>query len=207
MRAKSMELMKQITSFVDQYYSAKHTTPSANEIAQGVGISKATAYRYLVAMNDCGMIEYDGTSRTIVTKMISKFSPVTFSASFIGVIPCGEPETEEENIEEYVSLPVSLFGNGEFYILRATGDSMVDAGIEDGDMIVIKKQNTAAIGDIVVALDENQTNTLKVFAGTDFENKEAILAYCNKEKYGNRQIRVKELVVQGVAKHVIKSLG
>ena len=207
MRTKSKELMGQIYSYIDQYYCEKHTTPSANEIAIGVGISKATAYRYLVAMNDCGMIEYDGTSRTIVTKMISKFSPVTFSAPVIGVIPCGEPETEEENIEEYVSLPVSLFGNGEFYILRATGDSMVDAGIEDGDMIVIKKQNTAAIGDIVVALDENQTNTLKVFAGTDFENKEAILAYCNKEKYGNRQIRVKELVVQGVAKHVIKSLG
>ena len=207
MRTKSKELMDQIYSYIDQYYCEKYTTPSANEIAMGVGISKATAYRYLVAMNDCSMIEYDGTSRTIVTKMISKFSPVTFSAPVIGVIPCGEPETEEENIEEYVSLPVSLFGNGEFYILRATGDSMVDAGIEDGDMIVIKKQNTAAIGDIVVALDENQTNTLKVFAGTDFENKEAILAYCNKEKYGNRQIRVKELVVQGVAKHVIKSLG
>lgn len=207
MRAKSMELMDQISSFIDQYYCDKHTTPSANEIAVGVGISKATAYRYLVEMNDRGMIEYDGASRTIVTKLISKFSTSSFSAPVVGAIPCGEPETEEENIEEYVSLPVSLFGHGDFYILNASGDSMVDAGIDDGDLIVISKQGSANVGDIVVALDENQTNTLKQFAGIDEESGEVILRYCNEERYPGKAIRVRELIVQGVARHVIKALG
>ena len=207
MRAKSMELMNQITSFVDQYYSAKHTSPSANEIAQGIGISKATAHRYLVEMTERGMLEYDGSSRTIVTKMISKFSASSFSAPVVGAIPCGEPETEEENIEEYVSLPVSLFGQGDFYILTASGDSMVDAGIDSGDLIVISKQGSANIGDIVVALDENQSNTLKLFAGIDTRSGEAILRYCNEERYPGKEIRVKQLIVQGVAKHVIKALG
>lgn len=207
MRIKSQELMKQIYSYIDQYYCEKHTVPSTNEVAIGVGISKATAYRYLVAMNDCGMLEYDGMSRTIVTKLISKYSSGTFAAPVVGVIPCGDPEEEEENIEEYISLPVSLFGQGNFYLLRASGDSMVDAGIENGDMIVIRKQDSAKVGDIVVALDENNSNTLKRYSGIDEKNGEAILSYCNREKYGNRQIRVQRLIVQGIAQHVIKKIA
>ena len=57
MRAMSTELMEKISSFVDQYYSAKHTTPSVTEIALGVGIPKTTTYRYLVAMDGRGMLE------------------------------------------------------------------------------------------------------------------------------------------------------
>ena len=207
MRSKRLELMDQISAYIDQYYCERQTTPSVNEVALGVGVSKATAYRYLVAMDERGMLEYDGPSRTIVTKMISKFSSGSISAPVVGAIPCGEPETEEENIEEYVSLPVSLFGHGDFYILKADGDSMTDAGIDNGDMVVIRKQSSANVGDIVVALDEHQLNTLKLYAGVDEETGEAILRYCNKERYPDKEIRVRELVVQGVAKHVIKALG
>jgi repressor LexA len=207
MRSKRLELMDQISAYIDQYYCEKHTTPSVNEIAKGVGISKATSYRYLVAMDERGMLEYDGPSRTIVTKLISKFSTGSFSAPVVGAIPCGEPEIEEENIVEYVSLPVSLFGRGDFYILKADGDSMTDAGIDNGDMVVIRKQSSANVGDIVVALDERQLNTLKLYSGVDEKTGEAILRYCNKERYPGKEIRVRELVVQGVAKHVIKALG
>ena len=119
---------------------------------------------------------------------------------------CGTPEEEEENIQEYVSLPVSLFGKGEFYILKATGDSMVDAGIEDGDLVVIRKQNDAKIGDIIVALNEEGTNTLKTYGGTEPHSNAAMLLYRNQEKYPDKKILVKELIVQGVAKHVIRSL-
>ena len=206
MRTKNAELMEKISSYVDQYYCENHTAPSMNDIAEGIGISKATAYRYLVAMDEKGKLSYDGKSRTIVTKLISKYSTGSFSAPVVGSIPCGEPETEEENIEEYVSLPVSLFGHGDFYILNASGDSMVDAGIEDGDRVVIRKQSFAEVGDIVVALDENRSNTLKRYAGVDEETREAVLRYCNEDRYPGKEIRVRELVVQGVAKHVIKAL-
>ena len=172
MRSKRLELMDQISAYIDQYYCERQTTPSVNEVALGVGVSKATAYRYLVAMDERGMLEYDGSSRTIVTKLISKFSTGSFSAPVVGAIPCGEPETEEENIVEYVSLPVSLFGHGDFYILKADGDSMTDAGIDNGDMVVIRKQSSANVGDIVVALDEHQLNTLKLYAGVDEETGE-----------------------------------
>ena len=83
---------------------------------------------------------------------------------------------------------------------------MVDVGIEDKDLVVIRKQEGASVGDIVVALDEDNQNTLKTFAGIDDESGCAILKYENRRKYRNKEIRVRELVVQGVAKHVIKAL-
>lgn len=81
------------------------------------------------------------------------------SAPLVGSIQCGSPEEEEEFVEEYVSLPVSLFGKGDFYILRAKGDSMVDAGIEEDDLIVIERNCPAKKEDIVVALDPDNQNT------------------------------------------------
>lgn len=204
MRSKSPELMKEICTYVSDYYRQRRSSPSVNEIAKAVGIAKTTAYRYLVEMNERGMLSYDG--HTIETPQINRCTSGYFSAPIVGSIHCGDPETEEEHVEEYVSLPESIFGKGEFYILRASGDSMVDAGIEDKDLVVIKKQDTASIGDLVVALDEDNQNTLKTFDGIDEESGYAILKYENRRKYRNKVIRVRELVVQGVAKHVIKAL-
>lgn len=82
---------------------------------------------------------------------------------------------------------------------------MEDAGIFDGDMVVIRIQQTAETGDIVVALDEENRNTLKRFGGFD-ENHMAVLEYMNEAVYPGKTILVNELTVQGVAKHVIKSL-
>ena len=204
MRSKNPELMKEICTYVSDYYRQRRSSPSVNEIAKAVGIAKTTAYRYLVEMNERGMLSYDG--HTIETPQINRCTSGYFSAPIVGSIHCGDPETEEEHVEEYVSLPESIFGKGEFYILRASGDSMVDAGIEDKDLVVIKKQDTASVGDIVVALDEDNQNTLKTFDGIDEESGYAILKYENRRKYRNKVIRVRELVVQGVAKHVIKAL-
>ena len=83
---------------------------------------------------------------------------------------------------------------------------MVDAGIDDGDLLVIRKQETAMDGDIVVALDDNNQNTLKRYVGYDKDEKRHILAYENEEAYPDKVIKVKSLTVQGVAKHVIKTL-
>ena len=206
MRTMNTELMDKIKAYIDQYYRAKKRTPSVKEIADGVGIPKATSYRYLVEMDARGMIEYDGASRTIKTKLINKFAPCSLTVPVLGSIPCGTAEEKEESIREYLSLPVSLFGKGQFYILVASGDSMVDAGIEDGDMVVIRTDCDAHVGDIVVALTGQNESTLKKFGGIDSETEEAILLYQNDDHYPGEEIRVKELIVQGVAKHVIKSL-
>lgn len=75
---------------------------------------------YLVAMNDTGMLSY--RNGEIVTERTNKISLLTKPAAVLGSVSCGMPQLEEEYIEEYVSLPVSLFGEGEFFILRASGD-------------------------------------------------------------------------------------
>lgn len=106
----------------------------------------------------------------------------------------------------YISLPEALFGKGQFYLLRAAGDSMEDAGISDGDLILIRKQTECEVGDIVVALDDQSENTLKIYGGIDEESNKAVLRYANAKAYPDKRILVSKLVVQGVAKHVIKAL-
>ena len=199
MRSKSPELMNQICKYVEKYYLQNGHSPSTSMIGDEVGIARGTAYKYLVEMSNRGMIEYDG--HEIQTPVTKKVNTDIAQTAIVGSIPCGSPNYEEENIEEYISLPTAIFGSGEFYILRASGDSMINVGIEDEDLVVIRKQNTANEGDIVVALVDNQ-NTLKRFY-RDTKNKKIILRPEN-EKY--QDIIVNDCFIQGVACNVIKSL-
>lgn len=204
MRSKSIELKKEIYGFVNDWRREYGRSPSLKNIADALRVSRTTVYRYLLEMNEDGHgLTYDGT--TIETKEFNAENTYLSVAKVVGSIPCGEAAQEEEYVEGYVNLPASLFGKGEFYILRAKGDSMVDAGIEEDDMVVIRKQPTADIGDIVVALDDENRNTLKRLGGFD-EDGNVILEYMNQEVYPDKTIIVKELVVQGVAEHVIKRL-
>ena len=203
-RSKNPERKREINDFVTSYYKEYHRSPTISEIARGIGAAKSTVHSYLIEMNHENSISYDG--RTIETVTTGKFNSTYFSAPIVGSIPCGSPTYEEENIEEYVSLPEAIFGKGEFFILRAHGDSMIDSDINEGDLVVIRKQKTASVGDIVVALDESGENTLKKFAGIDSVTHEAILEYRNQSKYPGKIIRVNNLIVQGVAKHIIKAL-
>ena len=136
------------------------------------------------------------------TDKIDKMNLQTNSAAVVGSIPCGTPDEREACIEDYVPLPVSIFGEGDLYILHAQGDSMIEAGISNGDLIVIKKQNHANIGDIVVALDEENRNTLKTLC----YNEKMKRYYLHLENKLYDDIYVKDLVIQGIASHVIKQL-
>ena len=151
------------------------------------------------------MIRYDG--QQISTEQTEKVQTEFTSVALLGAVSCGVPTLEEEYIEEYVSLPVSMFGKGTFFLLRANGESMIDAGISPGGLVLVRKQSEAMDGDIVVALTGDNENTLKVYGGIDEETHEARLLYRNEAVYPGEEIRVKYLTVQGVAKHVIKALG
>ena len=97
-----------------------------------------------------------------------------------------------------------MFGSGQMYILRAVGDSMEDAGIRDGDYVVITRQNECNVGDLVIALDGEGQNTLKAYGGVDEASGCAVLEYRNRSVYGDKRILVRKLVLQGVVKNVIK---
>ena len=203
MRSKDTILKKEIYDFVNGWKRDYGTSPSLKKIADQMQVSRTTVYRYLKEMSEDGVLDYYGEG--IDTKELNGTNMNLAPAIIVGSIPCGEAQSEEQYVEAYVNLPTALFGKGEFYILRAKGDSMEDAGISEGDLVIILRQPTAEVGDIVVALDDEQQNTLKRFAGFD-EKGRAILEYMNEDVYPGKQIIVKELTVQGVAKHVLKSL-
>ena len=200
MRTRNTETMEQVRKFVEQFYLDCGRSPTTTEIANSVGIARSSAYRYLVTMDERGILSYDG--RSIATDLTRKVSPaLTTAASVTGSVPCGIPQCIESNVEEYVSLPVSIFGTGDLYIVRASGDSMIEAGIDDGDLVGVSKQQTADEGDIVVALVNNE-NTLKRFF---FDHKRHRIRL-HPENSAMNDIIVMDCEIQGVARHVIKAL-
>lgn len=204
MRTKDEATLDRVLKFVNRYYQINRVAPTISDVAEGTGVSRATTHRYIKELGERGLLDY---KRGILAAPESaKLKSAYISAPLVGSIQCGSPEEEQELVEEYVSLPVSLFGKGDFYILRAKGDSMVDAGIEEDDLIVIERNCPAKKGDIVVALDPDNQNTLKRYKGYDRNEKCYILAYENAAKYPDKVIKVKSFKVQGVARHVLKAL-
>lgn len=199
MRSKSPELMEKICKYAEQYILKNVHSPSTATIANDLGIAKTTVYRYLIEMANKGMIEYDG--QRIQTPVTKKMNTESTQTAIIGSVSCGSPQYEDENIEEYVSLPTAIFGTGDFFILHASGESMIEAGIDDGDLVVVRKQAYADEGDIIVALVDGQ-NTLKRFYH-DKKNKKIILHPENKLM---QDILVDNCYIQGVACNVIKAL-
>ena len=203
MQHKNEELMKQINTYIGEFYLSHDRTPSTTEISRKFGISRSSAQRYLVAMNDCGMISYSGGK--IETAQMTKIRTNRAKAPLVGSVPCGELTYEEENVECVMTLPTEIFGSGPFYLLHASGDSMEDEGIEDGDLVVVRISEEARKGDLVIALDAEGRNTLKKYGGISHGNHKAMLLFCNKNVYGDKVIYVDQLTCQGVVSHVIKS--
>ena len=200
MRSKSIDKMNKISSFINDYFIEYHSTPSIREIGAGTNLSKSTVQSYLVDMDRKGMLTYTG--QTLETEFIKKYSGGNIKAAILGSVSCGIPTIEEENIQTYISLPEAIFGKGEFYILKANGDSMIDAGIDDGDLVIVRKQLEAKEGDIIVALVENEV-TLKRF----FLDREHNRVRLHPENKTMKDIFVNQCIIQGVAIKVLKDLG
>ena len=201
MRSKSLKLMSEIQNYISQFILSASRKPSIDEIAKGVGISKGTAHNYLKEMDERQMISYqNGELRSRFTEKC-RWEQVGMPIS--GVIPCGTPEEQVENVDEYVFLPRALVGSGEFFILRASGDSMVDAGIDSGDLVIIRRQPEALPGQIVAALVDGGS-TLKRLEHDDDSD-------CYYLKPENSSMNYPPITgniisIQGVAVQVLKSL-
>lgn len=201
MRKKSPEIMERIITFADEYYRDCGRSPSTTEIAEEVGVARGTAYTYLTAMRDRGMIGYDG--KNITTLNSSKINHRNSSTPIVGRVVCGDPTEEESNVSEYVDLPEAIFGSGEKYILEAYGDSMNLAGIEEGDHVVVRKQQTASEGDLVVALTDNENNLKRIH----FDDERHVIVLCPESNNPRHKPKeYKEVSIQGVVTHIIKSV-
>ncbi|WP_409969657.1 transcriptional repressor LexA [Bengtsoniella intestinalis] len=199
MRVKSQETKSRILEAVESFYLAMGRSPSIGELADEVGHSKSTVYRYLLEMHEEGLLTYDGKS--IATEKTEKIDSQILRAPLLGSIACGPLQSVEEMVEQYIALPASVFGMDDCFVLRANGDSMIEAGINEGDLVVVQKQIEAKNGDIVVALVDNET-TLKRYFFDEEENRVRL----HPENSSMQDIYPTQCAVQGIAHHVIRAL-
>ncbi|MBR0425624.1 MAG: repressor LexA [Clostridia bacterium] len=205
MKPLKTEYFTLLEEAVNRYREETGVAPTILELVERTGIPQATISRYLRYMNEHGMIEYAG-HRRIRTRAAAKQNDDTVLVPLLGSIACGAPLLAEENIEEYIRLPETLVGKGEFFLLRANGRSMIKAGIDDGDLVVIRQQDDAEPGQIVVALVDDDTATLKRYYPR--RNSRVELVPENDEfRTQTIDLSVQHLSIQGVAVKVIKSLA
>ena len=202
MRSKNQAHFSLLEQFIDSYIDSQGVSPSTREIATGTGLSLATVSRYLSYMRENGMIDYVGP-RNIITRRKRMTSTGFNNVPLLGTVSCGIPKFAEGNIEEYVQLPTALFGRDDFFLLRASGDSMIEAGIDDGDLVLIRHQDHAAPGQIVVALIGEEEATLKRF----YPDLSKGIIRLHPENRSLDDIIVENCVIQGVAVHVMKTLS
>lgn len=175
---------KQILDYIRTCIQEKHYPPSVREIGQAIGLSSpSTVHAHLNALEEKGYIKRDGAkSRSmVVTKQgQAKRQPSTPQAEgsaasgavldgtslvtlpLVGRVAAGSPILAEQNIEEEVPLPTALFGDQGSFLLTVHGESMIEAGILDGDVLLVREQHSADNGDIVVALIDGEA-TVKTF--------------------------------------------
>jgi repressor LexA len=158
---------KQILEFITNFVKEKNYPPSIREIADHFQITPKGAYDHLKAIEKKGFIKTEkNRSRAIeLVKTNTDVDLDMIKIPLVGRVAAGAPILAEENIEEYLTFPRSMIpANSErdIFALRVTGDSMIDAKINDGDIAIIKKTSTAENGDIVVALIDDEA-TLKYF--------------------------------------------
>ncbi|MGM9665368.1 MAG: transcriptional repressor LexA [Eubacteriales bacterium] len=200
MRSLNRQTLKEVKNFIDSFYKAEYKYPTIRQIATGVDISVGSAHRYVKELSDTGVIRYVARN-SMETDVTRKVNTDRIPTALVGTIACGTPTLAEENIEEYVDLPSSIFGTGEFFILRASGDSMIEVGIDSGDLVVVKRQSYARAGEIVVALLETET-TLKTYYPEPSKNRIRL----HPENSSMKDIIVKSCEIQGVATHIIKKV-
>ncbi len=167
---------KSILKFIEKQIMTQGYPPSVREIGKAVGLSStATVHGYLAKLDEKGYIKkQDKKGRTLrLLKGGSGEAKKTSSKDFymqkelvevpiVGRITAGEPILAVENVTDTFPIPVDFVGNCESFMLTVRGESMIEAGILDGDYILVKKQNTANNGEIVVALIGEEA-TVKTF--------------------------------------------
>jgi repressor LexA len=153
-----------VFEYIKSYISENGYAPCVRDICNALNLkSTSTAHAHLTKLEHKGFITRDPAKpRTIMILGNNSLKERMVQVPVVGKVAAGIPITAVENIEEYLSLPYSLLGSDDVFILNVAGDSMTGAGILDRDKIIAKKQDYAQNGDIVVAMIEDEA-TVKRF--------------------------------------------
>ena len=167
------ERQRETLQFVAEMVAERGYPPSVREIGEAMGLaSSSTVHSHLQALQRKGYLKIDPTKPRAIevlydaeTGLAHERGP-TRSVPLLGRIAAGTPVLAEEHVEEVLPMPADFVGDGNVFMLQVTGDSMIDAGIFDGDFVIIRQQPTAHSGEIVAAMmpseyDEGAEATVK----------------------------------------------
>lgn len=161
---------RQVVEFIDAEVRRRGYPPSVREIGEAVGLSSSsTVHAHLAALQDKGYLRRDPTKPRAIEVTLEPDSgfaverrPVKH-VPLVGDVAAGTGVLAAENIEETLPLPQDFTGDGQLFMLRVRGDSMIDAGILDRDYVVVRRQDTADNGDVVIAGIPGEEATVKTF--------------------------------------------
>lgn len=163
------ESQVRILYFIKDQIRQRGYPPSVREICNGVNLkSTSTVHRHLERLESKGYIRRDPTKPRAIEVLDNSdndlFAPKkTVDIPIIGKVTAGEPILAVEHIEDTFPVPIELAERGPLFMLRIQGDSMIEAGILDGDYVIVKQQNDAINGDIVIALIDNEATVKRFF--------------------------------------------
>ena len=164
---------KEILTFIKKYTAKNNYPPSIREICQAVNLkSPATTHVHVKNLIEKGYLKRNMNNHKLLELLVpnefEQTSQDTILIPLLGKVTAGNPIEAIENPDEYFPIPIQLIPqNKEIFTLRVSGESMINAGILDNDIIIIEKQNTAKNGEIVVAMNDENEVTLKTFYKED----------------------------------------
>ncbi|MEI2701075.1 MAG: transcriptional repressor LexA [Baekduia sp.] len=176
---------QEIFDFIKRYSASHGYPPTVRDIGKAVGLtSSSTVHAHLANLEKLGLLRRDPSKPRALELLDRASSAVTGAVEdavdnvrslvrpggrlpLVGTVAAGSPVLAEENIEEYLEVPPVAGGDQGEYVLRVRGESMKDAGILEGDYVVVHKQENAADGDIVVALVEEEATVKRFFKEAD----------------------------------------
>jgi len=174
---KLSKRQKEILEFIKKEVQTKGYPPSVREIGEAVGLaSSSTVHGHLARLESKGFIRRDPTKPRAIEILDGDFTSLMANSSkvvnvpVIGKVTAGQPITAIENVEEFFPLPDRIVSpDDQVFMLEIMGDSMIEAGILDGDYVIVRQQKTANNGDIVVAMtDENEATVKRFFKEKDY---------------------------------------
>jgi repressor LexA len=161
---------KEIFDFIRRYASKHGYPPTVREIGKAVGLgSPSTVHAHLANLEKIGLLRRDPTKPRAIEVLVERAKRAVRNQGLpiVGEVAAGEPVLADENIEDYLQVPAVIGGDDGDFILRVKGDSMKDAGILAGDYVVVRSEEDAPDGDIVVALVGEEATVKRLYREAD----------------------------------------
>ena len=161
---------REIFEYVKRYGEEHGYPPTVRDIGKAIGLtSSSTVHAHLANLEKLGLLRRDPTKPRAIEVLVDRAKAAVAPAGLpvVGQVAAGRPVLAEENIEEYIPVPQIAGGDEGGFVLRVKGDSMTGAGIFEGDYVVVRPQETADDGEIVVALVEEEATVKRFFREQD----------------------------------------